>query len=51
MSITGEPGRGPMRVGIPIADIVTGLFAAIGILTALIERNKSGEGQWVRRRC
>ena len=48
MSITGEPGRGPMRVGIPIADIVTGLFAAIGILTALIERNKSGEGQWVQ---
>jgi formyl-CoA transferase len=48
MSVTGEPGRGPMRVGIPIADIVTGLFAANGTLTALIERNKSGEGQWVQ---
>jgi formyl-CoA transferase len=48
MSVTGEPGRGPMRVGIPIADIVTGLFAALGILTALVERNTSGEGQWVQ---
>lgn len=48
MSVTGEPGRGPMRVGIPIADIVTGLFAANGILTALMERDKSGEGQWVQ---
>jgi len=47
MSITGEPGRGPMRVGIPIADLTAGLFAAMGILTALIEREKSGEGQWV----
>jgi crotonobetainyl-CoA:carnitine CoA-transferase CaiB-like acyl-CoA transferase len=48
MSITGEPGRGPMRVGIPIADIVTGLYSAIGILTALHERERSGEGQWVQ---
>jgi crotonobetainyl-CoA:carnitine CoA-transferase CaiB-like acyl-CoA transferase len=48
MSITGEPGRGPMRVGIPIADIVTGLYAAIGILTALVERATSNEGQWVQ---
>jgi formyl-CoA transferase len=47
MSITGEPGRGPMRVGIPIADLTAGLFAAMGILTALIERGKSGEGQWI----
>jgi crotonobetainyl-CoA:carnitine CoA-transferase CaiB-like acyl-CoA transferase len=47
MSITGEPGRGPMRVGIPIADIVTGLHTALGILVALIERQASGEGQWV----
>jgi formyl-CoA transferase len=47
MSITGEPGRGPMRVGIPIADLTAGLFAAMGILTALIERQKSGEGQWI----
>ncbi|HSF94723.1 MAG TPA: CoA transferase [Thermohalobaculum sp.] len=47
MSITGEPGRGPMRVGIPIADLTAGLFAAMGILTALIEREKSGKGQWI----
>ena len=44
MSVTGEPGRGPMRVGIPISDIVTGLYAALGILTALIERQRSGAG-------
>jgi crotonobetainyl-CoA:carnitine CoA-transferase CaiB-like acyl-CoA transferase len=48
MSITGEPGRGPMRVGIPIADIVTGLHAALGILVALHERHTSGEGQWMQ---
>jgi crotonobetainyl-CoA:carnitine CoA-transferase CaiB-like acyl-CoA transferase len=48
MSITGEPGRGPMRVGIPISDIVTGLYTAIGILTALVERQESGQGQWVQ---
>jgi len=47
MSITGEPGRGPMRVGIPIADLCSGLFCALGILTAIIERQKSGEGQWL----
>ena len=48
MSVTGEPGRGPMRVGIAICDIVTGLYAAIGMLTATIERQKSGQGQWVQ---
>jgi crotonobetainyl-CoA:carnitine CoA-transferase CaiB-like acyl-CoA transferase len=47
MSITGEAGRGPMRVGIPVADLTAGLFAAMGIMTALIEREKSGEGQWL----
>jgi crotonobetainyl-CoA:carnitine CoA-transferase CaiB-like acyl-CoA transferase len=47
MSITGEPGRGPMRVGIPVADLSAGLFAALGTMTALIERETSGEGQWV----
>jgi crotonobetainyl-CoA:carnitine CoA-transferase CaiB-like acyl-CoA transferase len=47
MSITGEPGRGPMRVGIPVADLSAGLLAAMGILIALIERGKSGEGQWI----
>ena len=45
MSITGEPGRGPMRVGIPIADLSAGLFCALGILVALLEREKSGKGQ------
>jgi len=48
MSITGEPGKGPMRVGIPIADLCAGIFAAMGILTALLERAKSGQGQWVQ---
>ena len=47
MSVTGAPGQGPMRVGIPIADLSAGLFAALGILTALLEREVSGEGQWV----
>src|SRR5947199_4804565 len=47
MSITGEPGRGPMRVGIPIADLSAGLFCALGILVALLEREVSGKGQEV----
>lgn len=47
MSITGLPGQGPVRVGIPVADLCAGLFAAMGILTALLEREVSGEGQWV----
>ena len=47
MSITGLPGQGPVRVGIPIADLTAGLFCAIGILTALLEREVSGEGQWI----
>jgi crotonobetainyl-CoA:carnitine CoA-transferase CaiB-like acyl-CoA transferase len=48
MSITGAPGEGPMRVGIPVADLAAGLFCAMGILTALLEREVSGEGQWVQ---
>jgi formyl-CoA transferase len=48
MSITGEPGRGPMRVGIAIADLSAGLFAALGTLVALQERHTSGKGQWVQ---
>jgi formyl-CoA transferase len=48
MSITGLAGQGPVRVGIPIADLTAGLFCAIGILTALLERDVSGEGQWVQ---
>ena len=47
MSITGAPGDGPMRVGIPVADLTAGLFCAMGIQTALLEREKSGIGQWV----
>src|SRR5471032_2304356 len=47
MSITGLPGQGPVRVGIPIADLTAGLFCAMGILTALLERDVSGDGQWV----
>ena len=45
MSITGLPGQGPVRAGIAIADLTAGLFAALGILTALLEREKSGKGQ------
>src|ERR1700722_337999 len=50
MSITGVPrrGRGPVRVGIPVADLTAGLFCALGIMVALLEREQSGEGQWVQ---
>ena len=47
MSVTGLPGQGPVRVGVPIADLSAGLFAAMGILVALLEREKSGKGQHV----
>jgi len=47
MSITGLPGQGPVRVGIPIADLCSGIFLAQGILVALIERETTGEGKWV----
>lgn len=48
MSVTGEPGGRPMRVGLPIADLTAGLFTAIALFTALEERHQSGEGQWVQ---
>ena len=48
MSITGIPGHGPVRAGIPLADLSAGLLTALGILTALLEREESGEGQWVK---
>jgi crotonobetainyl-CoA:carnitine CoA-transferase CaiB-like acyl-CoA transferase len=48
MSITGLPGQGPVRAGIPIADLTAGIFCAMGILIALLEREKSDEGQWVQ---
>jgi crotonobetainyl-CoA:carnitine CoA-transferase CaiB-like acyl-CoA transferase len=47
MWVTGTPGQGPMRAGIAVADVGAGLHCAIGILTALLEREVSGEGQWV----
>ena len=48
MSVTGEPGKGPMRTGAAIADLTAGWHAALGIMTALLEREVSGEGQWVQ---
>lgn len=48
MSITGLLGQGPVRAGIPLADLTAGLFCALGILTALLEREVSGKGQWVQ---
>ncbi|HET6184010.1 MAG TPA: CoA transferase [Acetobacteraceae bacterium] len=48
MSITGLPGQGPVRAGIPVADLTAGIFCAMGILIALLEREQSGEGQWVQ---
>ena len=47
MSVTGKAGDGPMRVGIPIADLCAGVFAAQGVLVALLEREASGKGQWL----
>jgi len=47
MSVTGLPGQGPVRAGLAVADSSTGLYAAIGILVALLEREESGQGQWV----
>jgi formyl-CoA transferase len=48
MSVTGLPGQGPVRAGAAIADVAAGLFAALGVLTALAERERSGRGQWVQ---
>jgi crotonobetainyl-CoA:carnitine CoA-transferase CaiB-like acyl-CoA transferase len=47
MSVTGLPGQGPVRVGIPVADLTSGLYLAQGVLLALLERERSGRGQWV----
>ena len=47
MSVTGEPGRGPLRVGIAISDTSAGMFLGQGILLALLHRERTGEGQWV----
>ena len=48
MSVTGAPGHGPMRSGAAIADMTAGLLAANGIVLALLERGRSGQGQWVQ---
>ena len=48
MSITGLPGQGPVRAGIPVADLSAGLYAAIGVMVALLARTQTGEGQWVQ---
>jgi crotonobetainyl-CoA:carnitine CoA-transferase CaiB-like acyl-CoA transferase len=47
MGITGEEGRPPVRVGVAIADLSAGMYAAIAILSAIIARGKSGKGQWI----
>jgi formyl-CoA transferase len=48
MAVTGFPGQGPVRAGTAVADLTAGYFAALGIFTALLERESSGEGQWVQ---
>lgn len=48
MSITGLLGQGPVRAGIPIADLTAGMYGAMGVMVALLEREASGEGQWVQ---
>src|SRR5919108_6104249 len=48
MSVTGHPGQGPVRTGAAIADLTAGLFAALGVMTALLEREATGKGQWVQ---
>jgi formyl-CoA transferase len=47
MSVTGLPGNEPTRVGIPVADLSSALYLTIGILVALHERERTGEGRWV----
>jgi crotonobetainyl-CoA:carnitine CoA-transferase CaiB-like acyl-CoA transferase len=48
MSVTGQPGAGPLRAGIPVADLCAGHFCAQAIMAALLERDATGEGQWVQ---
>jgi formyl-CoA transferase len=48
MSVTGLPGQGPVRTGVAITDLAAGMYLAIGVLAALHERERSGQGQWVR---
>ena len=48
MSVTGHPASGPVRAGLAVADMSAGLYSALGILIAVIERETSGKGQWVQ---
>jgi formyl-CoA transferase len=48
MWVTGLPGQGPVRAGIPVADLAAGLYAALGVMIALQERSRTGKGQWVQ---
>ena len=47
MTVNGFPGQGPLRAGLPLADLTAGFMAAHGVLVALLERERSGRGQWV----
>lgn len=47
MTITGEPGRGPMRAGIPFVDLTAGNLLALAVMMALFERERTGQGRWV----
>jgi len=47
MSVTGHAGDGPLRVGVPISDLASGMYLAMGCFVALLERERSGQGQWV----
>ncbi|SFH98534.1 CaiB/BaiF CoA transferase family protein [Albimonas pacifica] len=48
MSVTGLPGQGPVRAGIPVADLTAGMWCAMGVMAALLEREVTGEGRWVQ---
>jgi crotonobetainyl-CoA:carnitine CoA-transferase CaiB-like acyl-CoA transferase len=48
MSVTGQPGGGPLRAGIPVSDLAAGLYLAIGVLAALHDRDRTGTGRWVQ---
>jgi len=47
MTVSGEPGDPPMRLGVPIADVSTGVYAALGVMMALYHRSQTGKGQKV----
>ena len=48
MSVTGRPGQGPVRAGIPVADLTAGMWCAMGMMAALLEREVTGQGRWVQ---